>query len=104
MRPHRRPGDDLLMSGVVVPSSDDVSPGNLLMRAERYGFKECARICVFIREVCGPHLGRADYVWINEELKACLRNHDGGREPAYFHELRYLQMRIEYLLSLGSLL
>lgn len=88
----------------MVPSSDDASPDNLLKRAGRYRFKECARICVFIKEVCGAHLTRADYAWVNEELKACLQNHDNGKKRSYLYELRYLQMRIEYLLSLGGLL
>lgn len=102
MMPHRGPADDLVITGVVVPPSDDASPDNLLKRVERYRFKECARICIFIREVCGLNLGRADYVWVNEELKACLQLH--GNKQSYFYDLRYLQMRIEYLLSLDGLL
>ncbi|WP_277972999.1 hypothetical protein [Pantoea agglomerans] len=102
--PHRGPADGRVISGVAVPPPDDASPDNLLRSLDRYGFEECARICIFIRDVCGAHLTRADYAWVSEELKACLQNHDKGRGRAYFYELRYLQMRIEYLLSLGSLL
>lgn len=103
LMPHREATDGWVISGVAVPPPDDASPDNLLRSLDSYGFEECARICVFIREVCGLHLTRADYAWISEELKACLQNHDKGRRRAYFYELRYLQMRIEYLLSLGSL-
>ncbi|NEG59751.1 hypothetical protein [Pantoea agglomerans] len=100
----RGPADGRVISGVAVPPSDDASPGNLLRSLDSYGFEECARICIFIREVCGLHLTRADYAWVSEELKACLQRHDSGRRRAYFYGLRYLQMQIEYQLSLGSLL
>lgn len=101
---HRSPADRRVISGIAVPPADDAGPDNLLRSLDRYGFEECARICLFIREVCGPHLTRADYAWVNEELKACLKRHDNGRQRATLNGLRYLQMRIEYLLSLGSLL
>lgn len=101
--PARGPADGRVISGVAVLPADDGSPANLLRTLDRYGFEECARICLFIREVCGLHLTRADYAWVSEELKACLQRHDSGRRRAYFYGLRYLQMKIEYLLSLRSL-
>ncbi|GME48226.1 hypothetical protein ACJ2_44990 [Pantoea sp. QMID2] len=92
-----------MISGIAVPPADDAGPESLLRTPDRYGFEECARIGLFIREVCGLHLTRADYAWVSEELKACLQRHDSGRRRSYFYGLRYLQMRIEYLLSLSSL-
>ncbi|KAA5922142.1 hypothetical protein F3I27_23610 [Pantoea sp. Bo_2] len=88
----------------VIISSDDIGKRKLLRAMRHYGFMECARICTFLETVSGPHLNRADYAWINAEMKECLQNHDDGSERSFFQELRYLQMCTEYMLSLEGVL
>lgn len=91
------------LTGAMVVPEDDISPQSLLRFLSGYVCEECVRICIFIREVCGPELCRADYVWINEQLKACVQAFSRRKIAPRLHELRYLQMRTEYLLAVDGL-
>lgn len=47
-------------TGAIGLPNNDVSPQVLLRSLSGYGTEECGRICLFIREVCGPEMCRAD--------------------------------------------
>lgn len=100
----KQPADSRLITDTMVLPSDDVSRNNLLKFLRCYRYEECQRVCIFLKAVCEQSLNRADYVWIDAQLRMCLRQHNNGSDEEVFTELKYLQMRIDYLLSLGGLL